>query len=148
MGTGHHWGSNYTSYLSVQVWDIIREVNLDPLLHDRFVWKWTADGSFSTSSAYRAFFATSSSLLGAKELWQMRAPQKTKFFFWLALHQRLWTADRRWRHGLQEVVLFADRSLRLQITSFMVVCLLANYGTCCFIPSACLVAYRDKRTRW
>ena len=50
--------------------------------------------------------------------------------------------------GLQEVVLFADRSLRLQITSFMVVCLLANYGTCCFIPSACLVAYRDKRTRW
>lgn len=26
---------------------------------------------------------------------------KVKFFFWLALHERLWTAQRRLRHGLQ-----------------------------------------------
>lgn len=25
-----------------------------------------------------------------------------KFFFWLALHRRLWTAERRKRHGLQD----------------------------------------------
>lgn len=23
-------------------------------------------------------------------------------FFWLALHRRLWTSERRWRHGLQD----------------------------------------------
>lgn len=41
-------------------------------------------------------------LLGAKELWKASAPPKAKPFFWLALHNRLWMADRRKRHGLQE----------------------------------------------
>lgn len=27
---------------------------------------------------------------------------KVKMFFWLALHKRIWTAERRWRHGLQD----------------------------------------------
>ena len=40
--------------------------------------------------------------MGAKELWKTKAPARVKFFFWLALHQRLWTADRRKRHGLQD----------------------------------------------
>jgi len=35
-------------------------------------------------------------------LWQTKAPPKVKFFFWLALHGRLWTAARRARHGLQQ----------------------------------------------
>jgi hypothetical protein len=41
-------------------------------------------------------------LLGAKELWKASAPPKVKFFFWLALHDRIWTADRRMRHDLQD----------------------------------------------
>jgi len=69
---------------------------------DRFVWRWSADGKYSASFAYRAFFVGSTSLLGAKELWKAKAPPRVKFFFWLALHCRLWTADRRVRHGLQE----------------------------------------------
>lgn len=69
---------------------------------DRFVWRWTADGKYSPSSAYRAFFAGSSLLLGAKELWKTKAPLRVKFFFWLALHHCLWTAERRKRHGLQD----------------------------------------------
>lgn len=75
---------------------------LDPVQGDRFVWKWSADGKYSASSAYRAFFYGSSSLLGAKELWQTKAPARVKFFFWTALHRRLWTAARRKKHGLQE----------------------------------------------
>lgn len=42
------------------------------------------------------------SLPGAKELWRSRAPPRSKFFFWLALHGRLWTANRRRRHRLQD----------------------------------------------
>lgn len=42
------------------------------------------------------------SLVGAKYLWRSSAPPKIKFFFWIALHGRLWTADRRKRHGLQQ----------------------------------------------
>ena len=74
---------------------------LDPLQSDRFVWRWSADGTYSASSAYRAFFAGSTALLGARELWKARPPPRVKFFAWLALHNRLWTADRRRRHGLQ-----------------------------------------------
>ena len=35
-------------------------------------------------------------------LWRTKAPPKVKLFFWLALHQKLWIANRRKRHGLQD----------------------------------------------
>jgi hypothetical protein len=40
-------------------------------------------------------------MAGAKELWRAIVSPKVKFFFWLALHGRLWTTERRKRHGLQ-----------------------------------------------
>ena len=105
----NQWARDVTGALTVQVvrdylkvWELLRSVQLHPLQPDRFVWKWTADGSFSVSSAYRAFFVGSTKLLGAKELWRTKAPPKVKLFFWLALHRRLWTAERRKRHGLQD----------------------------------------------
>ena len=39
---------------------------------------------------------------GAKLLRRTRAPAKCKFFIWLVLHDRCWTAARRKRHGLQD----------------------------------------------
>jgi len=87
-------------YQYLLVWDLLRNVVLNPLQSDRFVWKWSPDGKYSASSAYRAFFHGSTNLPGAKELWRTKAPPRVKFFFWLALHRRLWTADRRKRHGL------------------------------------------------
>jgi hypothetical protein len=39
-------------------------------------------------------------LLGSRELWRANVPPKVKFFFWLALHGRLWTAERQKQHGL------------------------------------------------
>jgi hypothetical protein len=41
-------------------------------------------------------------MLGAKDVWRTSTPPKVKFFFWLALHGRLWTAEHRMRHGLQQ----------------------------------------------
>jgi hypothetical protein len=86
----------------VLVWAKVQDVVFDDTVVDRFVWRWTADGSYSVSSVYRAFFNGMSSLRGATELWKTRAPAKCKFFFWLLLHERLWTAARRKRHGLQD----------------------------------------------
>lgn len=40
-------------------------------------------------------------MAGAVEIWRAVAPPKVKYFFWVALHGRLWTAERRKRHGLQ-----------------------------------------------
>jgi hypothetical protein len=86
----------------LRVWEHLHSVVLQPLQPDRFVWKWSPNGGYSVSSTYRAFFTGSTKLLGAKELWQAKAPPKVKMFFWLALHRRLWTAERRKRHGLQD----------------------------------------------
>lgn len=41
------------------------------------------------------------SLHGVMKLWKARALAKCKFFWLLLLHDRLWTAARRKRHGLQ-----------------------------------------------
>jgi hypothetical protein len=86
----------------LRVWRLLRSVTLQPLVPDRFVWKWSSSGTYTASSTYRAFFAGSTKLLGASELWRARAPPRVKMFFWLALHRRLWTSERRKRHGLQD----------------------------------------------
>jgi hypothetical protein len=86
------------------LWATLANVQLRPLESDRLVWRWTADGQYSVRSAYRAYFSGWTTLVGAKELWRANVPSKVKFFFWLALHGRLWTAERRRRHGLQPCV--------------------------------------------
>jgi hypothetical protein len=86
----------------VVVWAKVDGMVFDDLTSDRFIWRWTADGTYSASSAYRAFFIGMTSLRGAKELWKTRAPPKCKFFFWLLLHDRLWTMVQRMQHGLQD----------------------------------------------
>ena len=65
-------------------------------------WVWTPDKTFSTSSAYRAFYVGQYQVNGAKVLHKTQAPGKCKFLVWLALHDRCWTAERRKRHGLQD----------------------------------------------
>jgi len=106
------WALDISGALTVQVildyllvWDIIRQrqqpLNLNT--PDIFRWKWTADGQFTTASAYRPFFFGQQAIPGAKELTKTRAPGRCKFFFWLAIHDRCWTGDRRKRHDLQDV---------------------------------------------
>jgi hypothetical protein len=68
---------------------------------DRFVWRWTTDGQYSVSLAYRAFFTGWTTSLGSREMWRANVPPKSKLFFWLALHGLLWTAEHRKRHDLQ-----------------------------------------------
>ena len=106
--TDRQWARDITGALTVtvlleflQVWDLVDAQHLSPHDADRFVWKWTADGSYSASSAYRAFFLGRVGMEGVMFAWKAMVPSKMKFFFWLALHGRLWTAERRRRHGLR-----------------------------------------------
>ncbi|OEL28368.1 hypothetical protein BAE44_0010616 [Dichanthelium oligosanthes] len=59
---------------------------------DRVIWKWCPSGLYSCSSAYQAFFVGQSALLGAKELWKVKAPNEFRLFFWLAIQGRCWTS--------------------------------------------------------
>jgi hypothetical protein len=67
---------------------------------DVFRWKWTSSGQYSAASTYKAFFLCLTEQLEAKQLWKIKAPNKSRFFLWLLLHGRCWTSGRLQRHGL------------------------------------------------
>jgi len=106
---GDLWTTDISGALTVQVildyllvWDMTRTIQLQPDQPDRVCWKWTPDKIFSTSSAYKSFFIGQQPVEGATLLRKARAPPKCKFFIWLVLHDRCWTAARRKKHGLQD----------------------------------------------
>ncbi|KAK1668111.1 hypothetical protein QYE76_056270 [Lolium multiflorum] len=72
----------------------------DPEREDSFMWRWSADRNFSVRSAYAAFFAGTTVVSVASEIWRSRAPYSCKFFPWLVSRKSCWTADRLQRHGL------------------------------------------------
>jgi hypothetical protein len=102
------WIRHITGPLSMQVLmefdrmcDILEEVQLTPQ-PDTFAWRLTADQNYSAASAYGAMFLGSSQPFGARQVWKTSAPPQVKFFWWLVLHGRCWTGDRRYRHGRQD----------------------------------------------
>jgi hypothetical protein len=105
---GIRWVTDITHARTVQVivqflsiWDLVRAVRLSPV-PDRFVWKWSPNGIYSSSSAYAALFLGRVDILGARQIWKTQMPGKCKFFAWLVLHGRCWTSDRLHHHGLKE----------------------------------------------
>jgi hypothetical protein len=82
-----------------RLWNAVQGIDVGEG-QDRFIWKWTADGSFSSRTAYPAFFHSRTSLPGAAQVWHSFAPFKVQFHACLALRRRCWTADRLARRGL------------------------------------------------
>ena len=80
--------------------DLIEGVQLTPN-PDTITWKFSEDQAYSAASAYGAMFLGCSTPLGARQIWKTGAPPRVRFFFWLVMHDRCWTAERRFRHGLQ-----------------------------------------------
>ena len=69
----------------VTVWEFAQNVQLDECALDKIIWRWTASGEYSTSSAYRAqYFGSVKSELKPL-IWKPWAPQKCKFFAWLVI---------------------------------------------------------------
>jgi cell wall assembly regulator SMI1 len=83
----------------LQLWQKVEGTQLgqEP---DHLQWKWTASGVYSAKSSYLATFHGSTTCPAAKHIWRTWAPQKVKFFLWLALQDRCWTAERLARRGL------------------------------------------------
>uniref|UniRef100_A0A8I6XZ35 Reverse transcriptase zinc-binding domain-containing protein n=1 Tax=Hordeum vulgare subsp. vulgare TaxID=112509 RepID=A0A8I6XZ35_HORVV len=68
---------------------------------DHLLWKWTASGTYTAQSAYKATFHGSIPCDAWKLTWKCSAPLRVRFFHWLAKLDRCWTADRLARRGLQ-----------------------------------------------
>jgi mannosylglycoprotein endo-beta-mannosidase len=101
------WVRDITGVLTVDavvqflhLWPLIQTCTLNANAPNAFVWKLTASGEFSTKSTYQACFAGRTALPAASLVWASFAPLKHKFFGWLALRGRCWTADRLRRRGL------------------------------------------------
>jgi hypothetical protein len=67
---------------------------------DSFRWIWGSKDTYSVNSCYLGMFHGSVPMAGALQIWKSRALAKCRFFLWLALHDRCWTADRLERHRL------------------------------------------------
>jgi hypothetical protein len=104
----HGWARDIAGKLSVaalrdylKLWNAIQGVprrGFDEA--DTFRWKWTANRSYTSKSAYLTLFHGTAALAGAANVWNSFAPLKHKLHAWLALRQRCWTVDRRRRRGL------------------------------------------------
>ena len=84
----------------LHIWDMVDGIILHPEILDRYNWKLTQDGSYSSKSAYTAFFLGSIKFGSWRRIWKTWAPLRCKFFIWLVFHNRVWTADRLAKRNL------------------------------------------------
>jgi hypothetical protein len=88
----------------LRILEIVCTIQRDAAAEDVFAWPWSSSGKYDARSTYKMLCQGSVRWEGASCVWRSSAPLKCKIFAWLALQFRLWTSDRRVRHGLQEVV--------------------------------------------
>lgn len=85
----------------LELWELVQNQDLIEE-EDGIRWRLTANGKYSAKSAYAATFVGRTSAPCAKEIWSAGAPLTQKIHMWLAaLRNRIWTADRLARRGLQ-----------------------------------------------
>ena len=83
----------------VALWFRIQEVQLTPDVQDSIVWRWTADGNYSTRSAYNIQFQGSHCKFHADLIWKASAENKCKIHAWLLMHDKILTADNLQKRG-------------------------------------------------
>jgi hypothetical protein len=84
----------------VQLWACINLVDRDIEEDDVLSWSCSANGVYSAKSTYDMLQSEGVEFPMADAIWKNGAPLKAKIFMWLTIQHRLWTADRRHRHGL------------------------------------------------
>ena len=93
-----HWTMEHIRQI-VTLWARLRVIPISEDTEDTITWKHTLDGAYSATSAYKA------QLLGTVRssmhfaVWKAWAPPKMKFLAWLAIQNRIWTADRLQKRG-------------------------------------------------
>lgn len=83
----------------VALWSLIQDFQLYELVDDDISWKHTTSGHYSVTSAYNAQLLGLIFTFSPMEHAVWKAPPKTKLFAWLAIQDRIWTADRLAKRG-------------------------------------------------
>lgn len=76
----------------IQLWELIQPLILsnEP---DAITWRLTNDGAYSAKSAYEAQFIGHIVAPLLHATWKVKAEPKVRFYLWLLLQNRNWTAD-------------------------------------------------------
>jgi hypothetical protein len=87
------WVADIKRALTVQVledyfniWDLVEGVALQQEVPDHFRWTSTQSGTYTSKSAYAAFFVGTIKFAPWKRIWKSWAPLRCKFFIWLAIN--------------------------------------------------------------
>jgi hypothetical protein len=86
--------------IEVHIWDFVDGLLLQPDVQDHYTWKFSQDGTYSSKSAYGAYFVGTIKFGPWRRIWKTWAPSHCKFFIWLVFHNRVWTSDRLAKRGL------------------------------------------------
>lgn len=86
----------------LNLWEAVEEVEKDSTRPDSITWKGVESGTYTARGTYKMLCQGGIRWAMSKPVWGSFAPMKCKVFAWLTLRYRLWTSDRRARHGLQE----------------------------------------------
>ncbi|KAK1670264.1 hypothetical protein QYE76_058423 [Lolium multiflorum] len=78
---------------------LIELVELSPVTRDKFTWRFTPDGRYSPSSAYRLQFAGSVQTAFVQLIWKPWDTLRCRLFVWIFIQNRLMTADRLLARG-------------------------------------------------
>jgi len=78
----------------IALWQRLQPITLRPEEKDSITWRQTADGQYSAKWAYQLQFIGKTQSMTANITWATKAPPKCRFFIWLMLQNRVWTAAR------------------------------------------------------
>jgi mannosylglycoprotein endo-beta-mannosidase len=85
----------------VELWSLLDQVHLQENVEDTISWNLTTSGEYTAKSAYEFQFVGLNPSRVFMKVWRAWAPPKVKFFAWLAIQNRIWTADRLEKRGWQ-----------------------------------------------
>lgn len=82
----------------LKIWDLLETVSVQQGQEDVHVWRWEGSAEYSSESSYLTFFHGSVCFACADPIWKTWVRLRCKYFAWLAVWRRCWTAERK---GLQ-----------------------------------------------
>lgn len=82
----------------VSLWEKLQMITLSTH-RDKIKWTITANGRYSACSAYEIQFAARIEQPGIAQVWRTKLEGKVRFYIWLLLQNRNWTADRLQARG-------------------------------------------------
>jgi len=98
----------------VELWDYAQNIQLNDQ-PDQIRWNWTANGEYSSKSAYLAQFYGSYSTFRSGNIWKAETEGKHKFFAWLLIQSRILTADNLLMRGCpcNPVCIMCDQEIEM-----------------------------------